>query len=465
MDVLPIVKRNLIVFPLVCIAAVALMFLSEGSYWQSIDKLNNLRAIDATRASIYSLTRNLLEAESGQRSYLLTGNKAYLKPYGEALAEIDEAFRILDVHPSEEPAFTALRTQLHTLTKAKLAEWAMTIRQYGDGQVDTSAPARWGDTGGAQTGDIRAISAISARMLEDATLHLAAVGQDVRRTLMVSRIGMAALCAISLLALFLHLRHSFALSQHQQEQQRRVQAEHDRLEVEVIQRTAQLTELTRHLLTAREDERNRLARNLHDELGSLLTSAKLDAARIKSRLAGTQPEALERLANLVGTLNNSIALGRRIIEDLRPSTLSNLGLVATLEILAREFGAEAGIDVHCDLSPVHLTAACELMVYRLVQEALTNIAKHAKARHVWIGLVAQQGQIQVSVRDDGVGFDATMKPKSAYGLLGMRFRVEAEGGVLSVVSAPGNGTLIQAILQESMPKTSTAILPVASALV
>ena len=116
-----------------------------------------------------------------------------------------------------------------------------------------------------------------------------------------------------------------------------VQAERDRLEVEVIQRTAQLTELTQHIQTAREDERHRLARNLHDDLGALLTSAKLDAARIKSRISTAAPEALELLAHLVGTLNSGIALGRRIIEDLRPSALSNLGLAATLEILAREF--------------------------------------------------------------------------------------------------------------------------------
>ena len=124
-------------------------------------------------------------------------------------------------------------------------------------------------------------------------------------------------------------------------------------------RTAQLTELTHHLQTAREDERHRLARDLHDELGALLTSAKLDAARIRSRLAGTAPEALERLAHLVATLNSSIALGRRIIEDLRPSTLSNLGLVATLEILAREFAERSGIAGRiARWQPVQLEADC-----------------------------------------------------------------------------------------------------------
>jgi signal transduction histidine kinase len=186
-------------------------------------------------------------------------------------------------------------------------------------------------------------------------------------------------------------------------------------------------------------------------LGALLTSAKLDAARIRSRLAGTAPEALERLAHLVDTLNSSIALGRRIIEDLRPSTLSNLGLVATLEILAREFAQPSGIEVHCELAHVRLKASAELVVYRVVQEAITNIAKYAKARHVWLGMAARDGRVEVWVRDDGIGFDTGVKPSSAYGLVGMRFRVEAEGGTMAVESAPGQGATVRVTLPESPP--------------
>jgi signal transduction histidine kinase len=117
--------------------------------------------------------------------------------------------------------------------------------------------------------------------------------------------------------------------------------------------------------------------------------------------------------------------------------------------LAREFADRADVQVHCELAPVKLKPSTELVVYRLVQESITNVSKYAKATQVWIKLTSSHGQVAVSVRDDGVGFDATHKPKSAYGLSGMRFRVEAEGGVLSIVSAPGHGTDIQATLPES----------------
>ena len=91
----------------------------------------------------------------------------------------------------------------------------------------------------------------------------------------------------------------------------------------------------------------------------------------------------------------------------------------------------------------------ELMVYRLVQEALTNISKHAKARQVWVNLGLRDGLVEVSVRDDGAGFNTQVQPTSAYGLVGMRFRVEAEGGTLTVVSAPQQGTRIQVRLPQA----------------
>jgi signal transduction histidine kinase len=220
----------------------------------------------------------------------------------------------------------------------------------------------------------------------------------------------------------------------------------ERLDAEVAARTAQLTGLALHLQQAREDERHRLAQDLHDELGALLTSAKLDAARIRSRLAGAPPEAQERLAHLVETLDRIIGLKRRIVEDLRPSALRHLGLMATLDILAREFAAASGVPVHATLAQVPLAASAELVVYRLVQEALTNIGKHAQPRQVWLELREHGNRVTVSVRDDGVGFDADSRLASAYGLVSMRYRVAAERGSLSVTSMPGSGTLIEATL-------------------
>lgn len=217
---------------------------------------------------------------------------------------------------------------------------------------------------------------------------------------------------------------------------------------------AELTELTRHLQTVREDERKRLAIDLHDELGALLTSAKLDAARVRFRLGDAAPHAREHLVHLVATLDQVMALKQRITQELWPSALTHLGLVSTLEILARDFEKRTGVHTVTALQPVRLTPTAELMVYRLVQEALTNISKHARARLARIKLEAQHGVVTIQVTDDGVGFDTLAPHPAAYGLMGMRVRVEAEGGAMSLVSAPRHGTMIEAqVPQRQAPRS------------
>jgi signal transduction histidine kinase len=169
-------------------------------------------------------------------------------------------------------------------------------------------------------------------------------------------------------------------------------------------------------------------------------------ARLKSRLGSTLPEVTDRIDHLISTLNSGIALKRRIVEDLRPSSLSHLGLVASLEILAREFQERSGLAITTDLEAVELNGSAQLTVYRLVQESLTNIGKYADADQVEISLANMDGYISVDVRDNGKGFTPDDVNPGSHGLTGMRHRVEAAGGRLSVVSALGGGTKISAVL-------------------
>jgi len=451
MSVFNVVKRNPVVFPLACLAVVAIVIISEATYWRAVDTLTDLADVGAARTSVQQLAQSMLDAETGQRGYLLTKRKEYLQPYDKSLKKIAESFEFLDRYYNRDPSSTAVLVKLHALIDAKLSELSETMRLYDEGKGDAAMQLVLSDIGKEK---MEAVRQLTADLVARETSNVSDGRKDLYNTLWLSRIGVMVLSILGLFSLFMYLRQSSRLERQREEQQHLVQAERDRLEREVAQRTAQLTELTDHLQTAREDERHRLARNLHDELGALLTSAKLDAARIRSRLTGIAPEALERLSHLVGTLNSSIALGRRIIEDLRPSTLSNLGLVPTLEILAREFSTTSGIAVECTLAPVRLEATAELVIYRMVQESITNITKYAQARQVWIGLASRNSQVEVTVRDDGVGFDTSVQPRSAFGLVGMRYRVEAEGGTLALVSAPGQGTQIRVTLPESAAESA-----------
>ena len=448
-DILSRVKRSPFAVPLAALAALAMVFISETSYRQSTATLDRLGQMGQARANIQGLLRHMVDAETGQRGYLLTQRKEYLKPYSDALDDIDASTQWLSTYYGGDPVSTALFGKMKHLVDGKMSELKETLRVFDEGKPEAAKSLLMTDIGKEQMESIRILS---EQLLTNESQKVAVGRTDVYDTLMLNRIGVAAMTAVSLLALYLYLRQTQALDLQRREQQRLLQAEADRLEHEVRRRTEQLTELAQHLQTAREDERSRLARDLHDELGALLTAAKLDAARLKSRLGVLTPEAAERLLHLNQTLNSGIALKRRIIEDLRPSSLSNLGLVAALEIQAREFADRSGLPVEASLEEVTLQPSSELMVYRLVQEAFTNIAKYAQAKRIVVKLWTEGGQVHVSVRDDGIGFDTSVPRTSAHGLLGMRYRVEAEGGVMTLRSSPGQGTEVHAKLPQAQPQ-------------
>ena len=445
LKLLPLLRGSPFAFPLAALAALAMFLISETSYQQATSTFEALGNQNLARTEIQTLWRSLTDAETGQRGYLLTSREEYLKPYTEGRARVDQALVWLSRYYRAEPGSDAVMQQLTQASRNKLAELAETKKLHDAGKDDTWRSLMLSNIGKEQMDTVRALS---EKLLELESSKVDAARRSLAQTLLLNRIGVSAMTALSLLALYMYLRQTTALVRQREEQRRLVQAERDQFEREVLLRTQQLTELARHLQSVREDERHRLARDLHDELGALLTAAKLDVARLKSRLGVVPPEVAERLQHLNEGLNSGIALKRRIIEDLRPSSLSNLGLVAALDILVREWSQRTEIKVDARIEPVRLRPAGELTVYRLVQEALTNITKYARATTVEVRLSAEAGQVRVSVRDNGVGFDTEAPRQSAHGLLGMRYRLETEGGQLSMESSPGKGTLIQADLPE-----------------
>jgi len=446
------VRSSPFAFPLAAFAALAMFVISESSYQQTSSTFDKLGEQGIARTTVQQLWRCLTDAETGQRGYLLTGRKEYLRPYDEGTVQVGEALAWLDEYYGREPYTAELMRRVHQASVNKLSELRETMKLHDEGSEGAWQELMLSNIGKEQMDTVRTVS---AELLKFETARVAAGRASVSQTLLLNRIGVTAMTALSLLALFMYLRQTSALVLQREEQRRVVQAERDQLEIEVSRRTDQLTNLARYLQTVREDERMRLARELHDELGALLTAAKLDVARLKSRLGPLTPEVAERIQHLNEALNNGIALKRRIIEDLRPSSLSNLGLVAALEILVAEWGARSEVAVDRELSPVRLRPSGELTVYRLVQEALTNISKYARASRVEVKLSSEDGMVRVSVRDNGVGFDTEVPRSSAHGLLGMRYRLETENGRMVLSSAPGEGTLIEAELPESAAPVAT----------
>lgn len=439
--------RMAISLVLAALAACVLIVINETGYNQSSQALDEIASYTRTRGHLHRLLVHVLDAETGSRGYLLTGDPRYLEPYNAAVAEISQNLDSLrSAYPPSTEEFNTL-AQLNRNVQRKLAEMDLSVRMRKQGNEDAWKFVLLTDVGREH---MDAIREQANRLIQVASVRMDAADAQVERSLLLSRIGIAAVTMAGLLAFYLYLRQTTALKLAGEQQQAALQQERDLLEGQVRDRTASLAELATHLQQVREEERGHLARELHDELGALLTAAKLDVARLKSRLgAQAAPEIAQRLQHLTETLNSGIALKRRIIEDLRPSSLANLGLNASLEILAREFSERSGVEVTPSVEQVDLDENRQLTIYRLVQESLTNVGKYAQARQVDVSVRNYTNHVEVDIRDDGQGFDVTQVRPSTHGLAGMRHRVEAAGGKLSVTSRPGAGTRITAVLPKA----------------
>lgn len=450
---LPKVRQMALSLPMAILAAMVLVGINETGYLRSQDAVNQMGQAQTTRGNVNELLQNMLDAETGQRGYLLTGNESYLEPYDKAVLTVQTHMDTLrsqfTASAQEVQDFALLSWQV----SRKLAEMELSLRLRRQGNEDAWKFILNTDVGKEHMAGIRTYA---QALIVRSDQRVLAGRTQIEQSLILSRIGIATVAAIGLLAFSMYLRQAHAVQVVSHREQALLERERDRLEGLVRERTATLSELANHLQQVREDERAHLARELHDELGALLTAAKLDVARLKSKIDVTVPDIADRLKHLTETLNSGIALKRRIIEDLRPSSLSNLGLTAALEIQAREYAERSGIEVETNLDAVELSDAAQLTVYRMVQEALTNISKYAEAKKVLVTVQMHHRHVLVEVRDDGKGFDTSSVRPASHGLTGMQHRVEAAGGRLTVTSQPGTGTLLSAVLPSQRKQVSVA---------
>jgi signal transduction histidine kinase len=231
---------------------------------------------------------------------------------------------------------------------------------------------------------------------------------------------------------------------------------------DVTERTRNEAIIRERVEAAREEERTRIARELHDELGSTLTRVRWDIEALEKEVATAMPQPLpaihERFSDAARLVDSSIENVQRIAAELRPTILDDLGLVASLESQVQRFQRATGIacrlDVLLDDEDRGPTRDQATALFRIVQEALTNVSRHARASLVNIVLEQRDGEVALEVRDNGVGIDSEVLAKpSALGVLGMRERAALVHGHIDISGRPGKGTVLTVrIPVRSMPR-------------
>lgn len=420
-------------FEMAILIAVLIISVNEYTYRTTKAVLSAGISLTEERISAGRLLQALTDAEAGQRGYLLTQDEIFLAPYKKAMAELPHLRKT--VVPYLELGNPVSAIQINEIISSRLSEMATTIQlaQGGSGQlaldiVKAGAGSEWMDK--------------LRRMIDDQLTsgehRQSAARLSIYDALALNYSAVILLTLCSLFAVYVFIRQIRL-----QENERAVTEEG--LQTAIETRTLELRQLAQHLQTVREAEKDHLARELHDQLGALLTVAKLDLEGLRKQVVN-EPHLTARVERVGSRINEVIVLKRRMVEDMRPSALSMLGLRSALMQHCREMGEAMNVPFHVNIDEVSLAPESDLIIYRFVQEALTNIAKYSHAKNVWVDLLKKDNRLDILVRDDGAGFDPDLALAGHHGLTGMRYRIDSLGGTMSLASKPGEGTTIRAII-------------------
>jgi len=429
--------------PLVVAAVVSIAILGVAEYAQrwftgaQAEIGNGLKL----RAKLLQLEKTVLEAETAQRGYLLSRKPAYLEPFERSVQAIRPQQReLLDMAFQDKPVRDRLQ-ELSGLIALKLAEMDRSIKVASAEEFERTLAVLESDEGRQMTDKIRKgfaeLNAIVSQQMESNTLRWQE-SMETSRSAIVTAVGLdVALIAMLGLLLIRDQRRVLADT--------RTQASlAEKLESEVENRTVELSSLSAFLQTNSEREKASLARELHDELGGILTPAKMDLSWLQGRLGNT-PEYGDRMNRLSKLIDQGIDLKRRIIENLRPSLLDHLGLASALQWYVDEACKAASLQCNLRISDSleRLPPDLEIALYRLVQESITNIVKHAKAKTIDLTVERVAKGLRVTIADDGVGIaDLEAAKKLSHGLAGMSHRIRSVHGTFEIRSNSGNGTRI-----------------------
>lgn len=402
---------------------------------------------------VSELRQALIQAESAQRGYLLTQDQRYLQPLKDAAARADKAAVSLQASTLSDRAALQRSVDIIALGNRKLDETRVTVTQAEQGRLDLAMAMLKAGFGIQLMEDLVArCNAFEAEQLQALQQRQA----DITRSLLHQRYGVGIVVLINLC--FLALLANMMIRQFTLREEHRAELERQQalLEQTVNERTEELSALSTYLQSSSEREKARLARDLHDELGGILTSAKIDIGWLEGHSKATDPEVVPRLQRLAKVLDEAVDMKRRVVENLRPSLLDHLGLGAALSWYVNETCRKAGLG--CRLAvpddAERLPAEMAIAIYRLVQEGLTNCIKYAKAKQVEVLVERREGGWRLRLSDDGVGIAGFRANHLSHGIAGMRQRARALGGSFELRTAPGAGTTIEAYFPLLEPSTA-----------
>ncbi|MBS0365638.1 MAG: CHASE3 domain-containing protein [Proteobacteria bacterium] len=432
----------------VLLAAVLGLYLAAQSGQQRLDVVSRQVATAAARDhAIGDLLRLLNQAESSQRGYILLGDDSYLAPYEIAVDQVPTALARLE--QGFAGASAAQRRDVEDivrLSRAKFIELGEVLRLYREHGRKSAVEVTRTDIG---KWTMTHLSARAQKMQAAEAASVVAAARSWRNVRWINLAVTTSALAVALALLLLLRSGVLRYLRHKEQETEQLSEKSAELEKLVSVRTLELSQLSTHLQSVTEQERAALSRELHDELGGVLVAARMDVTWLEQRAPGGDPQVRAHFRHLHEALQTGVDVKRRVVENLRPTLLDNFGLLAALRWQMENTCGRAGIG-YTESYPeqeLELTADASIAVFRVVQEALTNILKHARARHVQLRIRLAGPWLELRIQDDGIGAPAGVQPvSSGHGIMAMRHRVTGLGGQWRLLRPANGGTRIEARL-------------------
>jgi len=432
---------------------IAMSIIAVGAFFSNEWSVRRIETSAATLALLTSAHKDLAEfqtrvvnAEAGQRGFLLSHDPEALVRYEDSLAQLAVVGERLRLFAADDPELLPKVQKLESLRAQEIAHLRNTLVLSQQTRSEDAATIARNAAGSGLMDDFGSAADELRGVLEVRVAHRLA---ETARNAQLTRVAFAALTSLLLLLLFVSVRLLVTDYWRQVSARREQTDERLRLEQLVAERTTELSDLTAHLQTAAEQEKATLARDLHDEFGGLLTAAKMDLAWLQGRASATEPQVHTKLAALSTVLDEAMDVKRRVVENLRPALLDHFGLPAALQSYFEDTCKKAGIkftaQIPDDFEQLHQDLAIAL--FRVGQESLTNILKHAKAENVELTLKLDDTNYRIRISDDGVGIaPERLDGSRSHGLVGMRHRIESLGGRFTIGTKPPHGTRIEVVV-------------------
>lgn len=438
------VSRQIAVVALLLVAVVGLFVAAQSGQRRLEEASRHVEVVAARQSALADFWQLVRQAESSQRGYILLDNANYLGPFHEAAGDLPQAeARLGAAFAGASAATHADIVDIEQLGQAKFAEMRQTIELYrtrGKAAAIDLIRSNAGDHLMSQLDDrVRRIEKAETNDI----LQSSRSWQTKRWVSLATTTG--ALVTSVGLVLFLSRLAARQLRSKDREAAE-LAARRAELERQVEERTSELSELSTHLQSVAEQERAALSRELHDELGGLLVAARMDVSWIEERVHSDDPEVRSHFRRLHEALQQGVDVKRRVVENLRPSLLDNLGLFPALRWQVADTCGRAGLKCieRYPAEELLLTPEASITVFRIVQEALTNILKHARAQTIEICIETTARFLIVRISDNGVGLARErLVALRSHGLAAMRHRAAGLGGHWEVQRPIGGGTQIE----------------------